>query len=137
MEVMAVIRVEAQVSTQQLLRAVDQMPTPQLERFVAQVLALRARREAPSLPAPEADLMLEINEAVPGGLQSRYDRLVARRRDERLTSEELEELLRLTDEIEEREARRVAALAELARLRRMPLEGLMRSLGIPAANDDR
>jgi hypothetical protein len=38
-----------EVSTEQLLRAVERLPAQDLEAFVAQVIALRAQRNAPSL----------------------------------------------------------------------------------------
>jgi hypothetical protein len=114
--------------------AIIASPTPDVGEPLR--LALRARREAPSLPASESELLLRVNDAIPIELQSRYAELIARRRDELLTPAELEELLGLTDEIERLEARRVAALAELARLRRLSLEELMGSLGISSAIHD-
>ncbi|MDF5724673.1 MAG: hypothetical protein PUP91_30260 [Rhizonema sp. PD37] len=46
---MPVIQVEAQVSAEQLLKAVEQMQAQEFEVFVTQVLLLRAQREAPRL----------------------------------------------------------------------------------------
>lgn len=127
---MPTIQVEAQVSTEQLLRAVEQMPASELDAFVAQVLTLRAQREAPHLPADEAALLLKINQALSSDLQQRYDTLIAQRRPETLTPDEHAELLHLTDQVEAVEAERVAALAALAQIRCVPVVELMQTLGL-------
>src|SRR3712207_6810239 len=123
---MPVIQVEAD----QLLKAVEQMPPHELDAFVAQVLAVRAQREAPMLSATESTLLIRINHAIPQPLQQRFDALIARRDAERLSPEEHAELLELTTQIEQREADRIAALAALAQLRNMSLNDLMQSLRI-------
>ena len=127
---MPVIQVETQLRTEELLRAVGQLSQPDLERFVSQVIALRAQRQAPSLPQTESELMLKINEGVPPDLQKRYSRLIQKRRAETLTPNEHAELVRLTKQIEDLEARRVESLAQLARLRHTTLVALMKQLHI-------
>ena len=42
---MPTVTVEAEISRDELLKAVDQLSPPELSQFVSQVLALRARRE--------------------------------------------------------------------------------------------
>jgi hypothetical protein len=59
---MPVVQVEAQLPTDELLRAVGQLNQADLEQFVSQVIALRAKRQAPSLPRAESELLLKINE---------------------------------------------------------------------------
>ncbi len=127
---MPVIQVEAQVPTAELLKAVGQLSQPDLEQFVSQVIALRAKRNAPSLPRVESELLLKINEGVPPDIQKRYNELIAKRQAEILTPGEYEELLRLTQQVEKLEVRRVEYLAELARLRGTSLTALMENLGI-------
>jgi len=127
---MPVIQVEAQVPTDELLKAVGQLSQPDLEQFVFQVIALRAKRQAPGLPRDESELLLKINEGMPPDIQARYNDLIAKRQDETLTPDEYKELLRLTQQVEKLEVRRVEYLAELARLRRMSLTALMENLGI-------
>ena len=59
---MPVLQIEAQLTTGQLLKAVEQMPQPELDRFVERVVALRARQravgseEAPSGSARDAEV---------------------------------------------------------------------------------
>ena len=127
---MTTIPIEAQVSTEQLLRAVEQLPPQELAAFVAQVVALRAQREAPHLGQPETTLLLQINRGIPAETQRRFDELVAKRQAETITPDELRELIRITDQIEQRDVERLTALIELARLRRTTLDDLMGTLGI-------
>jgi hypothetical protein len=127
---MSTVRVEAQLPTDELLKAVGQLSQPELEQFVFQVIALRARRKAPSLPRAESELLLKINQGASPDVQKRYGELISKRRAETLTPDEYDELLRLTEQTEALEARRVEYLAELARLRDTTLAALMKDLGI-------
>jgi hypothetical protein len=127
---MSMIRVEAQVSAEQLLKAVEQLPPQELEAFVTQVLRLRAQREAPSLPVSESELLLKINQGIPSGLQNRFNELIAKRQALTLTEAEHAELIQLSDQIEQLDAERIAPLAELARLRNQSLTEVMQDLGI-------
>lgn len=127
---MATIRVEAQVSTDELLRAVEQIPEQDLETFVAQVLALRAQRAAPHLGVDESALLVRINTTLSQPLQQRYDVLVAKRRADTLTPSEQRELIELTDQIEQQDAERLEALTELAQIRQTSVTQLMQTLGI-------
>jgi len=127
---MAVIQVEAQLSTEQLFKAVRQMPPNELEKLAAEVLALRAERVAPRLSETESDLLLKINRGVPQALQKRYDALIAKRQAETLSKKEYDELLRMTSRVEKLDVERMKCLAELARLRKKSLTVLMRELDI-------
>ena len=127
---MAIVQVEAQLSTDELLKAVDKLSLPELEQLAFQIIALRARRQAPSLPQAEAKLLLKINQGLPPEVQKRYDELIAKRRAESLAPDEYDELLHLTDQIENLEARRMEYLAELACLRQTSLTKLMGDLDI-------
>ncbi len=131
---MPTIHPAAEVSGDDLLRAVEQLGPAEFERFVARVLALRAGRAAPRLSAAEAGLLGRINAGLPDDLRRRHQALAARRDERTLSAEEHEELRRLTDEVEAREADRVAALAELAALRGVTLTALLAELGLPASD---
>ena len=127
---MTTIPIEAQVSTEQLLRAVERLPPQELATFVAQVLALRAQRQAPHLGQVETGLLLQINQGLPIVVQRRFDELVAKRQAETITPDELQELITITDQIEQRDAQRLATLVELAQLRGTTVPELMDALGI-------
>jgi hypothetical protein len=127
---MPIVQVEAQLPTDELLRAVGQLNQPDLEQFVFQVIALRAKRQAASLSRVESELLLKINAEVPSDIQTRYNELIAKRQADTLTPDEYQVLLQLTQQVEKLEVRRVEYLAELARLRRTSLTALMEKLGI-------
>lgn len=62
---MPTVQVEIQLSSEKLLKAVEQLSLPDLEQFVSQVLALQAQRRANNLPQAEAELLLKINQGIP------------------------------------------------------------------------
>lgn len=120
-----------EISTEQLLQAVERLPAEELAAFAARVNALRARQEARRLSEDETVLLLQINRAgFEPGQQARFDELVAKRQDETITPTELQELIRLTNIIEERDVERLQALNDLARLRGTSVPALMNTLGI-------
>jgi uncharacterized protein (DUF1778 family) len=127
---MPTVQVQAELSVDELIEAASQLSQSELEQFVAQVLALQARRKAPSLSQEETALLMRINSGLPAEVRRRYQELIDKRREERLTQNEYEELLRLTDTAEKRQAERLEALVELSRLRNVPLPELMQTLGI-------
>lgn len=118
-------------SADELLAEAALLSADDLERLVREVLALRADRIAPHVETEESRLLEEINAGVPEELTRRYRELSRRRRAERLTSQEYDELIRLGDTVEQYEVVRVQRLMELARLRRMSLPQLLKSLRIP------
>lgn len=127
---MPTVQVEAELTTNELLRAVQQLGKNELDQFVFQVVNLHAKQQAPSLPKAESDLLRRINQGLPKELQKKYNELLEKRRAEELTPEEHKELLRLSDQVEKLEAQRVKYLAEMARLRQTNMTDLMNSLGI-------
>lgn len=127
---MPIVQLEAQLPTDKLLSAVEQLSEPELEQFASNVNALVAKRRAPSLPHREAELLLKINQGLPPATRQRYAELIAKRQTESMTESEYAELLELTQQVEQWEAQRVEYLAELAQLRGMSLTALMQELGI-------
>ncbi|EGJ30530.1 MULTISPECIES: hypothetical protein [Moorena] len=124
------LKVEAQLSYDQLLRAVEQLSLSELEKVGAYIISLQAQRKAPSLSSDQARLLITINQGVPADIQNRYDELIQKRKMETLTAEQYKELLALSDQVETIEAKRVEAMAELARLRQISLSTLMADLDI-------
>jgi hypothetical protein len=119
-----------EVSSEQLLRAVERLPAEELSAFAVQVNLLRARRAAPHLSREESALLLEINAGLPPELQARFEELASRREAEAITEGELEELRALTEAVERRDAERLGALAQLAELRQTTLPLLVETLGL-------
>jgi hypothetical protein len=130
---MANIQVEVKLSSEDLLKAVSQLSSTDLEKFVAQVLELRAQRKAAHLSRAETELLLKINQGISWETQQNYAALISKRQAELLTLEEQRELLTITEQIEKLEAQRVEALAELAKLKGISLINLMNELGIQPA----
>jgi len=127
---MPAVQTLKKLSSEELLEAADKLSASELEKFVSQVITLQARRRAPWLPQAESELLLKINQGLPGDLRKRYNELIAKRRAETLTPNEYEELLRLTDQVETMHVRRMEYLSELASLRKTSLSNLMKQLGI-------
>jgi hypothetical protein len=122
--------IKANVSSDDLLHAVEQMDEVELKSFLAHVLAFQAKRKAPSLSQVEAQLLQQINAPLPAAVQQRYNDLIDLRRAENLSPEEYAELLRLTEEAEAFETQRITYMAQLAQLRGRTLPELMADLGI-------
>ncbi|MEA3357815.1 MAG: STAS/SEC14 domain-containing protein [Thermodesulfobacteriota bacterium] len=127
---MAIVKVETELSTDNLLKAVGQLNKHELEQFVSQIINLRAQRLVHRLSQAEAQFLVKINQGLPAEVQRRYDELIDKRRDESVSSEEHSELLRLTDQIENLEAQRMQHLSELARYRKVSLAELMENMGL-------
>jgi L-lysine 2,3-aminomutase len=127
---MSTVKVEVQLSSDELLKAVEQLNQTDLERFVSQVIAIQAQQKALNLPQSEAELLIKINQHIPSDIQKYYNKLIAQRDAENLTTDEHRELLSLTEQIEKLQAQRIEYLADLARLRGITLTALMQNLGI-------
>ena len=67
---MPVVEIRSQVSLDELLKGVAQLDMSELEHFISQVLTLRAKRIAPSLPPEEAGLWQKINQGLPPDVQT-------------------------------------------------------------------
>lgn len=127
---MASVQVKAQLSTDDLLEAIDQLDKRSLENLMQKLLVLVAQRKAPGLPKNEAELLKKINQSLPQEIQQRYRLLIARRKSEKLTEAEHAELLHLTDQVEHLEKQRIDYLLQLAQLRRTTLNEVMQQLEI-------
>lgn len=132
---MTVLQLETQVSSEQLLRALETMPLAELRRFAAQVDLLLKNRQTPRIAQAEAELLLEINRGLPAALGARLDELLARQETAALTDAEQNEFLELTGRLETYDARRIRLIGELARLRNQPAETIIAEFQLsPAAN---
>jgi hypothetical protein len=119
-----------QIETDELLKAALQLPRSELNKFVSRLQILRRQSKTPRLPKKESELLLKINQGVPEQLQQRYDALLRKRRQKKLTRSEHQELLGLSQQMEQFDVERLRLLAELAQLRGLSLPELMQQLGI-------
>ncbi len=99
--------VTIKITTERLLEAVEQLPLSELDEFIKQVMALRAKYNSPVPDEIEIALLEKINQKLPLEAQARYDELIGKRRAETLTADEYDELLRLTEYVENQQAERV------------------------------
>lgn len=127
---MTLVHKDPDLTPDELLQAASRLQSEELDRFLARLLALRARQAAPSVSANEAELLQRINAGLPSHLAAPYQALIAKRRAGTLSTEEHQELLRLTEEVEAQQAKRVECLIELSRLRGQTLDEMMDTLGI-------
>lgn len=127
---MPTVQVKAQLSMDDMLQAVKQLKTSELEGFFRQIIVLLASRKAPGLSKQESELMVRINRGISPEIQEHYNKLIAKRRSETLTAEEYDELLKLTAQIEKLDVERLEYLKELACIRQTPLTELMKKLKI-------
>jgi len=133
---MPTINIQADVSVEMLVQAAEQLSETELRHFTSQILALNAKRTAPSVAQAEAELLVHINGRLPEDVQRRYDELIAKRDAETLSDAEHAELLRLTKQVETFDVARVEALSQLAARRGVTLSALMRQLGIESPADE-
>ncbi len=125
-----------QIGTDELLKAALQLPQVELEQFVRRLLSLKARERAPVLSEREAELLGKIYQGLPPGMQPRLNKLIKKRRAHTITPEELQELKKLTHQVELFDAARLEQLLELAHLRNVPLEDLIKQLGLKPVSHD-
>ena len=135
---MPTVQVTANLPTEALLQAIEQLDEQDLDTLLTRMLALRARRRARGPQTTEAELLQKINRRLPPEVQARYEDLIVKRDDRTLSSEEYGELLQLSDRAEQADVERLGALIELAQfrqvsldqLRQVSLDQLLRDLGL-------
>jgi len=133
---MPTVTISAQLSKEDLLQAVQQLSLPELEQFVTDLIAVKAKKKAPHLSHNEAELLLKINQGISPDLEQDYQNLIDKRNQEVLTDAEYQELIKLTDIVENYQAQRLEYLVKLAQLRQVSLSDLMTQLEIkPIIND--
>jgi len=124
------IQVNVELSFNQVVNAVKQLPEAEQEKLLSQFAAVRPLYEDHRLQPDESELLIKINQGIPEKLQRKYNELLHKRDEKTLTNDEYEELLRLTDQMEILDAKRIEHLTELANIRNKPLVLLMDELGI-------
>ena len=124
------------IRTDDLLQAALQLPPVELEQFVTRLFTLKARERASVLSEREAELLSQIYQGLPSATQLRLNKLIEQRQAYTITKAELQELSALTDQVELFDAARLEQLIELAHLRNVPLEQLIRQLGLKPVSHD-
>ena len=132
------IRITKQVDLglDDILKGISELDTKDLEIFMQKLGHVIARRKVTTLPEREGVLLMKINNAIPPTLQKRYETLLEKNREERITPIEHQELLKVIEKVEVKNAERLEHLIELSRLRNMSLDELMAQLHLNAFQND-
>jgi hypothetical protein len=120
-----------EVSTENLLGAVSQMSEKEFNRFVEEAKKLRAKPTKSRWSKSEIELIRKINGCVfSDEEQNRFDELVEKRRDEKISESELEELIALSGKSEALNVERLKIIAKLATSKNKTLSEIMDELEI-------
>lgn len=118
------------IETDELLKAALQLPPIELEKFVTKLFVLKAKERTPLLSQRESELLLQINLTLPPPQRKRLNLLLKKRQSHTIKPTELQELKQMTHEIEKSDAQRLKCLIELAAIRNVPLDDLIKQLGL-------
>ncbi len=120
----------AENTTENLLKAVVNLPKNEFERLIAN--AKKLRRTLPENQAnKEIRLIKKVSESVLSDVERmRFNELIKKRRNENISENELDELITLTEKGEELNVRRLKYLVEIANIRNKGLREVMKELEI-------
>ena len=122
-------------SSKQLLQAIDQLDSPELERVANAVNMLRAKRIAPSLPKTESDLVRLISSSVLSTKnKARLLQLGKKMETQEIVESERKTLIDLSNQSEQLNVQRMKYVGELATLRGEMLLETMNYLGLLNTN---
>lgn len=129
---------QLEITTENLLNAVVQMPDGEFNSFVQKARKLRqnSKTKKQSVSSAEADLLHKINNIFPPEQRRKYNDLYARFKNDDLNKGEYEELLALSNEFEMLNAKRIEFIGELAELRGQTLEQVMDFFEMKIPNDE-
>src|SRR5258708_35354417 len=111
---MATTDIQTKPKVDDVIRQVERMNAKELDKVALSVQALRARHRAHVLSTDETAIFKKINATFPPKTQKRFDYLVWLRQEERISPDELVELIRLTERSEQMSVDRLRALVDLA-----------------------
>lgn len=132
-----IIKIEAQISSLDLIQAVEQLSQAELDQFIERVLQFKAQKVASSLKKDESELLIKINQSLPQELEKLYLTLIEKRDQETLTNAEYDKLLELTETVEKHEVQRLECLIQLANIRQISLADLITQMGLKTISNDR
>ena len=126
---MSTVKLEINLSLQELLEAVKELSESDLEQFLSQLIILHTQRKSSKLlTGNHVDISLKNNQRTNHQNFNYYSQL-ANETTEKLAETEYKELLRLSEQIDQFQAHRFEYLVYLAHLHGTSLIDLMRSLG--------
>ncbi|MGD9562014.1 MAG: hypothetical protein AB7F88_07315 [Pyrinomonadaceae bacterium] len=115
---LSIMSVQLEISTDELLDAVVQMPKGEFDLFVRRAKQLRQNGGTEkTLSGTQADLLQKINTVFPPADRDRYAELYTKFKSDGLKETEKRELSALVEKFEKLNARRLKLLAQLAKMR--------------------
>jgi hypothetical protein len=123
-----------EISTDNLLNVVVQMPEKEFDRFFKKVSELRKKGKNGKISPKESEMIYKINTIIPTNLRERYNELYDKFRYKTLSEAENQELLKLNDELEMLNAERLKYIGKLAKLRGQTLEEVIQDLKIKTSS---
>lgn len=120
-----------EVSTESILSVVAQMTEKEFNKFVEDAKKLRSKSNKSKWTKRDIEIIQKINKCVlSADEQKKFDELVKKRRKEIIETEELEELITLSEKSESLNVKRIKNLIKLAELKKVSLDEIMNRLGI-------
>jgi hypothetical protein len=120
-----------EVTTESLLNAVVRLPKDEFDEFIQKAKKLRNGSRKSKWTKDEVKLIQKLNTFVfSTEKQARFDELVRKRRNEKISEKELKELIGLTGESEELSYKRLIILGKLADSKSKSLDEIMEMLDI-------
>ena len=116
------------LSTNDLLKGVEQLEKEALEDFVKKVLQIRAKRLADALSKEETTLLEAINIGLSEQEQFTLQQLADKSQEGQLTEIEHQYYMTLVEKLEEFNNKRLIALGKLSQLRGVALQYLKKHL---------
>lgn len=120
------------LTVKELLNNAQRLDNHDFEEFVEKIQSIRVQRMSGELTDEEHRLLERIKSGLSRHKQIRFDYLIARRDTRTLSTEEYQELLKLTEEIEKYDLLRLKRIAKLADLRKITLPEVMRIFNLQA-----
>ena len=127
---MATLQIKAELTPDDVLEAVKQFTSSELETFTKRVNLIHAQRKTPHVSQRETELLKKISEGLPPAILRPLQELRAKMEAETISEAEHAELLRLVNRVEQYDVERLAWLIELAQLRNQTVPELIDSLGL-------
>jgi ribosome-interacting GTPase 1 len=127
---MSTVRVEVQLSSEQLFKAVEQLNQPELEEFVSKLVILYTHKKASTLLKEETELFLRMHQGITIDSNTTCEKFIDLKKIASLSQEEYKALLYLSEKIDRMQAERIEYMAELAKLRGISLTKLMEDIGL-------
>ncbi len=124
------IRPNAKFAVEEILSGISKLDTESLEKFVDEILAIRAKRLSKGLSKKETALLKKINRGLTVPKRERLAKLESKRMEGALSPKEHKELMAIVEELEQLNAERIEHLGVLASLRKTTVRELMEQLDI-------